>query len=105
MRGVDQARAPALDGSVQAQVLDLLAELQADTGVAYPFISPDLAVVRRIAHRVVVLHGGRIVETAPTADLFAHPTDDQPTRSPHDEAADRRPRDVRATVAGVVRRA
>jgi peptide/nickel transport system ATP-binding protein len=63
----------ALDVSVSAQVLDLLAELQADAGLTYLFISHDLAVVRRIAHRVGVLRDGRLLELGPTEQLFADP--------------------------------
>jgi oligopeptide/dipeptide ABC transporter ATP-binding protein len=64
----------ALDVTVQAGILRLLAELQAEMGLALLLITHDLGVVARIAHRVSVMYAGQVVESAPAADLFAHPT-------------------------------
>ena len=66
----------ALDMSVQAQIVDLLRRLQQVHGLAYLFISHDLKVVRALAHRVVVLRHGRVVEEGDADAVFAHPRED-----------------------------
>jgi len=63
----------ALDVSIQAQVINLMMELQAEMGLSYLFISHDLAVVERVSHRVAVMYLGQIVELGSRADIFENP--------------------------------
>ncbi len=63
----------ALDVTIQAQILDLLADLKRDEGMAMLFITHDLTIVRKIADRVCVMKDGEIVEAGPTAEIFGNP--------------------------------
>ncbi|MEE3107598.1 MAG: ABC transporter ATP-binding protein, partial [Pseudomonadota bacterium] len=63
----------ALDVSIQAQVVNLMMELQEDFGLSYLFISHDMAVVERVSHRVAVMYLGEIVEIGPRQAVFENP--------------------------------
>jgi ABC-type glutathione transport system ATPase component len=93
----------ALDVSVQAQVLNLLLDLQAERGIGYLFISHDLSLVRAFAHEVAVMNHGEIVETGPGAELFANPqhpyTKDLVSAIPVTRPGRRRPRSVLSSSA------
>jgi len=64
----------ALDVSIQAQIVRLLADLQNEFGLSYVFIAHDLAVVRRLAHRVAVMYLGKVVETGTADEVYTRPT-------------------------------
>ncbi|MDR2467647.1 MAG: dipeptide ABC transporter ATP-binding protein [Spirochaetaceae bacterium] len=66
----------ALDVTIQAQILDLIQEIQREQELAVLFITHDLTLVRRLADRVIVLRGGRCVESAPTNELFTAPREE-----------------------------
>ena len=63
----------ALDVSIQAQIINLLADLQSELGLTYLFIAHDLSVVRHVSDRIAVMYLGKVVELAATEDLFARP--------------------------------
>lgn len=67
------ARRITLDVSIRAQIINLMLDLQREMGIAFLFISHDMAVVERISHRVAVMYRGRIVEIGPRRAVFENP--------------------------------
>ena len=66
----------ALDVSVQAQIVDLLRKLQEKHNLAYMFISHDLRVVKAMAHDLIVMKNGKVIESGAANDIFANPKED-----------------------------
>ena len=81
----------ALDVSIQAQVLNLFMRLREELGLTYLFISHDLGVVRHLSDRVVIMYLGRVVETAPTAEIYAQPNHPVHPGAARGDPAPRRP--------------
>jgi peptide/nickel transport system ATP-binding protein len=84
----------ALDVSVQAQILNLLREIQGRLGLGVLFITHDLRVAAQLCDRVIVMHQGHIVEEGPTAELYANPQQDYTRRLLHAAPAALPPMDV-----------
>jgi peptide/nickel transport system ATP-binding protein len=70
----------ALDVSVQAQILNLFADLRSETGISYLFVTHDLAVVRQVVDRVYVMYRGEVVETGPVQSVLENPSDEYTRR-------------------------